>query len=121
MSVMDVHTFWTRSQDIIANTSSLEIFSDISWLPIEILTLNITDENGCETTIDVTIEKDDVNAAATPQDNNVAPGSTTTLSSASSFSEYVWTNEYGDTVSTEKDYDIFDVQVYMVLVICRKC
>ena len=33
------------------------IFSDISWLPIEILTLNITDENGCVTSIDVTIEK----------------------------------------------------------------
>tara|TARA_B100001093_G_scaffold519883_1_gene611152 strand:+ start:58630 stop:65724 length:7095 start_codon:yes stop_codon:yes gene_type:complete len=101
--------FWTKSQDTIANTSSLEIFSDISWLPIEILTLNITDENGCITSIDVTIEKEDVNAAATPQ-VNVTPGSSLTLSSASGFSTYIWTNEFGDTVSTEKDYDIFDIQ-----------
>ncbi len=101
--------FWTRSGDTIANTSSLEIFSDISWLPIEILTLNITDENGCITSIDVTIEKEDVNAAATPQ-VNVTPGSSLTLSSASGFSIYIWTNEFGDTVSTEKDYDIFDIQ-----------
>ena len=102
--------FWTRSQDTIANTSSLEIFSDISWLPIEILTLNITDENGCVTSIDVTIEKDDVNAAATVSpDNNVAPGSTITLSSSASFSEYLWTNEFGDTLSTEREFMYDDI------------
>ena len=102
--------FWTRSQDTIANTSSLEIFSDISWLPMEILTLNITDVNGCVTSIDVTIEKDDVNAAATVSpDNNVAPGSTITLSSSASFSEYLWTNKYGDTLSTEREFMYDDI------------
>ena len=102
--------FWTRSQDTIANTSSLEIFSDISWLPMEILTLNITDVNGCVTSIDVTIEKDDVNAAATVSpDNNVAPGSTITLSSSASFSEYLWTNKLGDTLSTEREFMYDDI------------
>ena len=102
--------FWTKSQDTIANTSSLEIFSDISWLPIETLTLNITDLNGCVTSIDVTIEKDDVNAAATVSpDNNVAPGSTITLSSSASFSEYLWTNKNGDTLSTEREFMYDDI------------
>ena len=42
--------------------------------------------------------------------------STITLSSSASFSEYVWTNEYGDTLSIEREFMYDDITSLMVWV-----
>jgi gliding motility-associated-like protein len=75
-----------------------------------VLTLLIIDINGCPWQKDIHVVIEDVEAACSISSNNVLIGSSVTLSSSSSFNQYVWTDKIGDTISTEREVIVNDLQ-----------
>ena len=98
---------WTRSNgDIIAITASLSITPDISWSPIEILTLGITDNNGCTVTDTAVIYIDSLIPACSASTLTTIKGESVILTSNSSFATYEWTNSSGEVISQNNEHII---------------
>ena len=96
---------WTEEMGddtIISTTADLTIVPDSFWgiLGTEVLTLTITDNNGCSAYVYATINLDyldlecEVDGAG--EDRLIVEGTVITLSENSGYTTYEWTNSNGD-------------------------
>jgi gliding motility-associated-like protein len=105
-------TIETGDDTIISTTADLTIVTDSFWgiLETEILTLTITDDNGCSKNVETTIDLNYLDlyceVSGAGEDRLIVEGTLITFSENSGYATYEWTNSNGELLSDNSQFSI---------------